>query len=168
MSIGFALSFKLKMRKVVLTSMLFFKVSCNRIYNNRHSEGFNMPIISEYLKTRAVDVSKVVHIPPFYPWHFRKNKYDPCVGTGIIEVAVNDGYSYHLHVYARPVDFSESKEDSWNGTNAASNIPSITKLESMSSASSSEITTKYVSLIVDDLIKRANGHLLHRNVLYGR
>lgn len=141
MSIKFTLYFKLKMRKMVFTSMLFFKVTSNRIYD-RPSEGFNVPIVSEYLKTRHVDVSKIVKLPSIYPWQFRKIK-PASRPSGIIQVSVKDGYSYHLHIRRRPIDFFQPDEDSL----ASSDAPVWPfKLE-----------VKDMAIIVDNLVQRAMG-----------
>lgn len=137
MSVKYKLYFKLKMRKMMFTSTLFFRVTRNRTCD-RPSEGFNVPITSDYFKTRAVDISEVVRIPPIYSWHFKKNKEDP-YPTGIIEVSVNDGYSYHLYINRRPVDFSQLEDDN---------------LSSLSPVKFEKLEMKDMALMIDNLIKR--------------
>lgn len=137
MSVKYKLFFKLKMRKIIFSSTLFFRVTCNRIYD-RPSEGFNVPITSDYFKTRAVDVSEVVRITPIYSWHFKKNKEDP-YPTGIIEVSVNDGYSYHLYINRRPVDYSQLEEDNLSG---------------LSPVNFEKLEMEDMAIMTDSLIKR--------------
>lgn len=147
MSVTFKLSFKLKMRKMVFTSTLFFRVSCNRTYD-RPPEGFNVPIISEYLKTRAVDISEIVHIPPMYPWHLNRSKKNLC--SGIIEMSINDGYSYHLHINKHPEDFSQADEEV-----SVTNSTSQFRLPSLTAESSKKLEINDMAMIIDSLVERA-------------
>lgn len=148
MSVTFKLYFKLNMRKKVFTSMLFFRVTCNRTYN-RPTEGYVVPIISDYLKTRSVDVSEAVYIPPIYSWHFKKSIEDPC-STGMIEVSINDGYSYHLHINRRSEDFTQPEENNLSSTNMSGYLPLSNLIEM-----NSDLEIKYMAVIVDSLVERA-------------
>lgn len=145
MSVTFKLSFKLTMRKKVFTSTLFFRVTCNRIYD-RPIEGFNVPIVSDYLKTRAVSVSEAVYLPSIYPWHFTRGIKDPG-STGIIEVTIHDGYSYHLHINKRSVDLSQPEEYLMSTTNATAYMV-------LSSLSTGKLELD-IAIITESLVIRA-------------
>ncbi|XP_059060933.1 uncharacterized protein LOC131853875 [Achroia grisella] len=99
--------FKLLQNIEDFESYLYFKIGHDAL-TQAPFEAVCIPIQSRFNVSKPVSVSKVVFIPPTYPWHLRNDCGFP---SGYIKLSV-DKNTYNLHIIKRIVDFTaQSKDD---------------------------------------------------------
>ncbi|XP_047031068.1 uncharacterized protein LOC124638215 [Helicoverpa zea] len=85
-------------------SGLYFKVGPD-VYDGAAPEAFCIPIVSAFTISRCAIMPESITFPSVYPWHFKRNDL---YTTTNIEIAINDPYTYHLHIYKRVVDLARA------------------------------------------------------------
>jgi hypothetical protein len=116
LSLSFKFYFKLVGNIENFTSALCFKIG-RKVVDEFPEESLRVPIVGNFDICRSVSITETVIIPPVYLWQLR---YDHGFPLAVVDIKVNDNYSYHLHISQRAINITQECQDSFVSVNAAS------------------------------------------------